>query len=347
MVLFDRVTDGQTLSDGDHTVADSDGPISGEAENGAYYPVSLPKFVILSVLTFGLFEFYWLYKNWVFIKERDHSHIRPLARAFFGVLFLYSLIEDVAARRKVALGSVILTASFFVLHTAWRWPEQWWLVSLLTSLPLIPVLRQINALNRPNSERYAVNSAWRPRHVVLAAVLGPFLALVVASEFMLVPNTRVVDGEWVWGPSRAFLESNNLLAPGEEVVLFYSAGLLSFAEDGNLLTDRRVVSYETDPASGALLVAQSDLPDVVGIAVEPGKWLTPTMVVVIREDRACFALRLSAEGGGDRRFIRALEARTRVSAAPAEATALETQCGAPASPLAAVTDPASFVVRHG
>ena len=327
MVLFDRDTGGQAVPDGGHPSPDSGAPISDtERTRGAYYPVSLPKFLILSVLTFGLFEFYWLYKNWAFIKERDRSDILPVARAIFGVFFLYSLINDVAARRNVVLWSVVPAASFFLLNMAWKWPEQWWLVSMFTPLPLIPVLRQINALNRPDAGTYEINSAWKPRHVVLAVVTGPLLALIVAKEFMLVPNTRVVDGGWVWGPSRGFLESNDLLEPGEQAVLFYSAGFLSFAGDGNLLTDRRVVSYETDPASGELHVAQSDLADVIGIAVEQGNWRDDTMMAVIPEDGPCFWLRLSAEAGGDRRFIRALEMRTGVSAQPAEAAVLEARC---------------------
>jgi hypothetical protein len=42
-----------------------------------FFPVSITKFLLLSIGTLGLYEIYWFYKNWGFIKARDRSDISP------------------------------------------------------------------------------------------------------------------------------------------------------------------------------------------------------------------------------------------------------------------------------
>ena len=49
--------------------------ITDERFQPRYYPVSTTKLVVLSILTGGLYEIYWFYKNWKWIKQRDGSSI--------------------------------------------------------------------------------------------------------------------------------------------------------------------------------------------------------------------------------------------------------------------------------
>ncbi len=60
-----------------------------------YFPVSLLKLVIMSVVTAGIYEIYWMYKNWALVREREKLDIRPFWRAFFGFFFCYSLFKRV------------------------------------------------------------------------------------------------------------------------------------------------------------------------------------------------------------------------------------------------------------
>ena len=59
-----------------------------------YYPVSILKFSILSFATFQLYLFYWFYKNWKYVKTRDHNNISPFWRTLLFNFWCYALLSD-------------------------------------------------------------------------------------------------------------------------------------------------------------------------------------------------------------------------------------------------------------
>jgi hypothetical protein len=65
-----------------------------------YIPVS--RLILLSIASFSLYEAYWIYKNWSYIKERDGLDIQPFWRGVFGVFYCRDLLrrihEDKEAR---------------------------------------------------------------------------------------------------------------------------------------------------------------------------------------------------------------------------------------------------------
>ncbi len=63
-----------------------------------YYVVAPLKFLLLSILTFGLYFVYWFYQNWRQIKESDNSDIWPVPRAIFYIFFAHALLADVDKR---------------------------------------------------------------------------------------------------------------------------------------------------------------------------------------------------------------------------------------------------------
>lgn len=86
--------------------------------------------------------------------------------------------------------------------------------------------------------------------VVLGALLAipflclPFLAANVFMVFLILgPSPELLTGEELAARHLAKIEEARLLLPDERIVLFYSAGLFSVLEDGNALTDQRVISY--------------------------------------------------------------------------------------------------------
>ena len=60
------------------------------------------RLILLSILSFGVYEYYWIYKNWRYIEERDQLGIRPFWRGVFSIFFCHSLLrrihEDKEAR---------------------------------------------------------------------------------------------------------------------------------------------------------------------------------------------------------------------------------------------------------
>src|SRR5262249_4420660 len=61
----------------------------------AYHHVSKLKFCIFSLVSFGLYELYWFYKNWKYIRNRDHSDIWPFWRALFSPIWCHGLVKDI------------------------------------------------------------------------------------------------------------------------------------------------------------------------------------------------------------------------------------------------------------
>ena len=294
---------GHDISDEAHACPNCGAPVERLA---TYYPVSPYKFAILSVLTFGMYQIYWFYKNWAFIRERDHSDIWPWARTCFAPLTYYSLIADVFKGERPFPG---IPGAYLLLNVAWILPDPFWAVSVFTFVPLLPSVNRINELNAVSLVEG--NSAWRPRHILLGLFAVPLLSFMLATSAGLIPNTtEVVSGSRVWGPGLAFLQNSGIIEPGEQILYFYSAGLLSFADHGSILTDRRVISYETDPETADLFLESASFAEIADIQTKTGNWIDPTIVTVTREDGVRFRLILATAGQGDERFIERLVALT-------------------------------------
>lgn len=141
-----------------------------------YIPTS--RLIVLSIVTMSLYEAYWVYKNWRYIKERDGLNIRPFWRGWFGIFYCHSLLrrihEDSEAKTyaqptfspgSLATGWVVL---LIVSNIVGRAPSI--LASIIAAfipsfLCLAPVQNYINAVTekRNPSQRYY---GWSSGHIV-------------------------------------------------------------------------------------------------------------------------------------------------------------------------------------
>jgi hypothetical protein len=81
-----------------------------------YIPIS--RLVTMSIISSGLYDAYWIYKNWRYIKERDNIDILPFWRGIFGVLFCHSLLRRIY-NDKEARSVLIPSFSPGLLATGW------------------------------------------------------------------------------------------------------------------------------------------------------------------------------------------------------------------------------------
>jgi hypothetical protein len=137
-----------------------------------YFGVSKPKLAVLSLVTFGLYEIYWFYKNWKLVKIRTGQNIRPFWRAVFAIFYCYSLFKSVKQSANslgipCQMSPGLLTCAYIVLSAMWDLPDPFWLVSLLAFLPLVSVQGVINEVNakaaptREQSGAYSLsNVSW-------------------------------------------------------------------------------------------------------------------------------------------------------------------------------------------
>jgi hypothetical protein len=159
------------------------------SEAPEFFTVGTVKLILMAVTTFGIYELYWFYRNWRVLQERQGLQISPFWRAFFAPLWAVSFGRHLANVAKengvsVALPAVMLGLLYFLLSALWKLPDPYWLLSMLTFLPVLAfefAARRVNGrgeLATPTFGRYStVNIAWLVvgSVLLLLAVIGTFL----------------------------------------------------------------------------------------------------------------------------------------------------------------------------
>jgi hypothetical protein len=168
------------LADEDPAAPEFDLP-AGET---AYFPVSTLKFIVMSVVTGGLYQLYWSYRNWKFVKNHYKRKILPFWRAWFVLFFHYDQVRqiktDLGARVLVDYRPGWLTIAYLVWLLVWRLPEPFSLVTYLDFVPLLPVVAAINAANRVSIPEERMNSRFSGWNLAVIAVF------VILQVFRLV-----------------------------------------------------------------------------------------------------------------------------------------------------------------
>ncbi len=155
------------------------------------FPVATHKFVVLSICSFGIYELYWCYQNWKRLKQASGENLSPFWRAFFAPLWGFSLFKRIRALAlstgtPIDWSSGVLATFYLVLNITWRLPDPWWLISLATFIPILPVQQAAQRVN----ERYAGdiaegrNDSYSTANIVLIVLGGLFLILAVVGTFM-------------------------------------------------------------------------------------------------------------------------------------------------------------------
>lgn len=63
-----------------------------------YLGISVTRLVCMNILTSGLYDCYWFYKNWQIIKLEEKSNISPFWRSVFSIFFVYSLFNKIGRK---------------------------------------------------------------------------------------------------------------------------------------------------------------------------------------------------------------------------------------------------------
>jgi len=132
-------------------------PIIERPKTNEFYSVSDWKFIALSVATFGLYELYWFGKNWTLVQKQENSKISPFWRSVFSIIFFNELAKKIliTAKSKKYLYSydpLILAILYFIISILWKLPGNWWLLSMFTFLPFLPLLKAIRYINETGNK---------------------------------------------------------------------------------------------------------------------------------------------------------------------------------------------------
>jgi hypothetical protein len=175
-------------------------PSSSQATQPRYFPVSPAKLVVMSLASFGIYGFYWLYQNWVLERAHANEDFSPFWRTFFSPVWIYSLLRrmrDAAGAAQVSPNwtPAITTAAYLIITGALFLPDPYWLASLLVVVPLVPVQRTVNALNAVVAPDAPRNDAYTGKNLVLIVVGVIFYVLLILG--MMAPVQNDTFTTWV------------------------------------------------------------------------------------------------------------------------------------------------------
>jgi uncharacterized membrane protein YhdT len=116
-----------------------------------FFRVSVGKFVTMAVATFGLYEIYWSYRNWKYLRDSTGLKVSPFWRAWFVLFWNYELLRTIKTRGSayaaIDYSAGWLTVVYLTLLVSGQLPYPLWIVSVFSFLPLLPVVRAIDAVN--------------------------------------------------------------------------------------------------------------------------------------------------------------------------------------------------------
>jgi len=144
----------------------------------AFLHIPASRLIVMSILSCGLYEIYWIYKNWRYLKERDGMNIKPFWRGWFGIFYCHSLLKTMHEDRELAqveqaqfssgglaTGWILLV---FVANAVGRAPGaiasiiSFLIPSFLCFVPVQNYVNRVNASRNPN----AAHTKWSAGHTV-------------------------------------------------------------------------------------------------------------------------------------------------------------------------------------
>lgn len=291
----------------------------GAAEDGFYFPVSLPRLFVLSIATLGVYQLYWFYRNWKYIKRRNGSAIMPFWRALFAPIWFYPLYLDLKRDSRERFGKVLVPAApwvvlLLVLYVGLDVMESFGglfeLLSLLSVVCLLPFANYILHINRDQPEIIRRHSTWRPRHYLMAVIAAALVVFNVGSLLNWIPSGEVVRGRQLPSWDRKFLQRTGLLDADARLIYFYSDAFFFTRNDGNGVTDRHVFSYWHDEESGGMQYRVAAYENIEDIRVDYADGENDnTVITVIPKNGSTFVLFASGEKQKDRLFVKAIRDR--------------------------------------
>ncbi|MFC1667092.1 hypothetical protein ACFL0P_04430 [Candidatus Omnitrophota bacterium] len=150
-----------------------------------FFPTSTTKLIVMSVCTLGIYEIFWFYKNWKFLKEKHNFDISPFWRAWFCIFTCYSFFKIVKAyanqhKSEAEYKPGPLTLLYILLFVASRAPDPLWIFSTFSFVPLLSVQKVINNLKdqlTPDADINNKFSTWNIIGIALGSIVWVLIIL--------------------------------------------------------------------------------------------------------------------------------------------------------------------------
>jgi hypothetical protein len=156
-----------------------------DAEIEPQYLIKQSKFLLLSILTFGLYPVWWIYKSWIFFIQKERSNANPAIRVVFNIFFMLSLLNRIErlAKKKGYQGSCYPVISFVLIvgvSFCSFFPPPLFLIGLLNCLFFLPAVGALNYAVKESSDILSYeDEGLRTRQVVLVVIGSIFWVLII------------------------------------------------------------------------------------------------------------------------------------------------------------------------
>lgn len=156
------------------------------------YPLISPtKFLVLCLLSLGLYGLWWQYKTWRFFKHWQQNDNWPVARAIFSLFTFNELLRNINQFAYETVGNTplpnttMLAAGYIALNLLGRLPDPLWIVALGASGFVLPAFRAFREamLQSPGHGGYD-QPRFSTRQVVALVLGGLGWTLVLAGLAM-------------------------------------------------------------------------------------------------------------------------------------------------------------------
>jgi hypothetical protein len=168
----------------------TDGPSAPRATTGPWFPVATHKFIVLSIFSFGVYDFYWVYQNWRRVQLATGETISPFWRTCLVVpIYAFPLLRRIrgsadAAGIEPRWNPDLLAAAFIALAFAPLLPNIGFYLSVISCAPLVPPVMTIAAINGATGNPEGVNDRYTLPCVAAIAV-GAFVYLILIAGTIL------------------------------------------------------------------------------------------------------------------------------------------------------------------
>lgn len=163
-------------------------------------------------------------------------------------------------------------------------------------------------IEKEENPDYKVASKWT---YIIGGASVLFVVVLIAAALMsttgVIPSTRVQAGNEINTNDITSLVNHGVIMPEDKIEYFYSQGVTSILESGNVLTSDRVILYLTDE-NEELQVYEIPINQITDVTIEfQGDSLNDSVYKVSTSDpERWLKLFLSVEQKGDQKLVNAL-----------------------------------------
>lgn len=156
------------------------------------------QFVLLALITFGIYEIYWFYRNWKHLKFHNNLDISPGWRTvglfvpILNIVLIYKQFKNIRDFTKEAgcdihLSPGWITVSYIALGLLANLPDPFWLLGFLGVVPLAVVQGVLNSYWEKEQSQLVVRKGLSGGQVALLVFGAIFWIIVLIGTFIPEP----------------------------------------------------------------------------------------------------------------------------------------------------------------